>query len=55
MKKNNYNDREIACLVAYLEKEAPTFLKKKVDGIKFTDYEINKCIADGLLVKRIVD
>ena len=54
MKKNNYNDREIACLVAYLEKGAPTFLKKKVDGLKFTDYEVSKCIADGLLAKRIV-
>ena len=54
MKKNNYNDREIACLVAYLEKEAPTFLKEKVDGVKFTNYEVSKCIADGLLAKRIV-
>ena len=54
MKKNNYKDREIACLVAYLEKGAPTFLKKKVDGLKFTDYEVSKCIADGLLAKGIV-
>lgn len=54
MKKNNYNDREIACLVAYLEKEAPTFLKEKVEGIKFTNYEVSKCIAGGLLAKRIV-
>ena len=54
MKKNNYKDREIACLVAYLEKGAPNFLKKDVEGIKFTDYEVSKCIADGLLVKRIV-
>ena len=54
MKKINYYDREIACLVAYLEKEAPTFLKEKVDGIKFTNYEVSKCIADGLLAKRIV-
>ena len=54
MKKNNYKDREIACLVAYLEKGAPNFLKKDVEGIKFTDYEVSKCIADGLLAKRIV-
>ena len=54
MKKNNYKDREIACLVAYLEKGAPNFLKKDVEGIKFTDYEVSKCITDGLLAKRIV-
>ena len=53
MKKNNYKDREIACLVAYLEK-APTFLKEKVRCLKFTDYEVSKCIADGLLAKSIV-
>ena len=39
--------------MAYLEK-APTFLKEKVRCLKFTDYEVSKCIADGLLEKRIV-
>ena len=41
MKKNNYIDREIACLVAYLEK-APAFLKEKVRCLKFTDYEVSR-------------
>ena len=40
--------------MAYIEEGALNFMKKEVACIKFTDYEVSKCITDGLLAKRIV-
>lgn len=53
MKKTNYYDREIACLVAFLDSKNE-FLEEKFKHIKFTDYEIRNCLAEGLLENRIV-